>query len=250
MLIPLRDENPRVIVPYVTVAIIVLNVLVFLFQMGVGFNDVARYELTLSYGLIPATFSDVPHEEIVQAHEQHLTEVLRQPVRLNARPHSPLVTLFTSMFMHGGLMHIIWNMWSLWIFGDNVEGILGHRRYALFYLLSGIAASLTQVAMNISSATPMIGASGAVAGVLGAYMITFPRARVIAWWPFFLLYGPTMSLPAIYYLGFWFLIQLTNGFAMLGISTTGGVAWFAHIGGFVGGVVLVRLMRIIRFEKR
>ncbi|MEE9166666.1 MAG: rhomboid family intramembrane serine protease [Candidatus Neomarinimicrobiota bacterium] len=249
MLIPLRDENPRVIVPYVTFAIIALNVLAFLFQLGLGFDAVSRYQLTLSYGLIPATFSNVSEEEIVRAHEQHLSKIVKQRVQLNARPRSPLITLFTSMFMHGGIMHLVWNMWSLWIFGDNVEGVLGHRRYALFYLLSGVAAGLTQVMIDMTSILPMVGASGAIAGVLGAYMITFPRAKVIAWWPFFLWFGPTMSLPAVYYLGFWFLIQLTNGFTMIGFNTTGGVAWFAHIGGFAAGVILVRLLRMITFEK-
>lgn len=253
MLIPLRDENPRVIIPYVTIGIISLNIAVFGLQlMGQGFNTLARYEFTLSYGLIPATLTGTPPEVIVEAHEQFLSGITDRPVQLHASPKSPLITIFTSMFIHGGFMHIIWNLWSLWIFGDNIEGVLGHRRFALFYLLSGVAAGLTQVFVNITSTAPMIGASGAISGVLGAYMITFPSARVIAWWPLFLLFGPTLTLPALYYLGFWFLIQLTNGFAVVSrvLDTTGGVAWFAHIGGFLAGVILIRLMKMITFKRR
>lgn len=249
MLIPLRDENPRVIIPYVTIIIIVLNVLVFLYQLSMGIYTVERYEFTLSYGLIPTTIAGTPDEIILQTHEQFLSEMIRQPVQLDANPHSPFITLFTSMFMHGGFMHLIWNMWFLWIFGDNIEGVLGHKRFVLFYLLSGVVAGLTQVVIDITSTTPMIGASGAAAGILGAYMITFPRARVIAWWPFFLLWGPTMSIPALYYLGFWFLIQIASSLAVLGINTTGGVAWFAHIGGFVAGVILIRLLKMIKLER-
>jgi len=249
MLIPLRDENPRVIIPYMTVVIIGVNILAFLYQLSLGVNPVSRYEMTLSYGLIPATMSGVPDEQIIQTHEQFLSEMTRRPIHLNANPHTPFITLFTSMFLHGGFWHLLWNMWTLWIFGDNVEGILGHKRFTLFYLLSGVAAGFAQVFINLASTTPMIGASGAIAGVLGAYMITFPRARIVAWWPFFLIWGPTIYLPAVYYLGFWFLIQITNGFAMLGMNTTGGVAWFAHIGGFVAGIILIRLLKIIKFKR-
>ena len=237
------------IVPYLTIAIIVLNVCLFLYQLSMGINTVARYEMTLSYGLIPATLSGISDEQIVKSHERLLLELTGRPIRLNANLRNPFITLFTSMFMHGGFMHLLWNMWSLWIFGDNVEGLLGHKRFVLFYLLCGLAAGFAQVLVNITSTAPMIGASGAIAGVLGAYMISFPKTRIVAWWPFLLIWGPTVYIPAVYYLGFWFLIQLTNGFTMLGVNTTGGVAWFAHIGGFIAGVILIRLHKIIKFER-
>ena len=148
-------------------------------------------------------------------------------------------SVITSMFLHGGWMHVIGNMLYLWIFGDNVEDRLGHFRYLLFYLIAGTAAGITQVALQPASALPTIGASGAIAGVLGAYLVTFPRSRVLTFFPPIWFF----ELPAFAYLVFWFLLQLLEGFGSLGApAETGGVAVWAHVGGFVSGVVLIKLM--------
>ena len=249
MLIPLRDENPRVIIPKVTYAIVALNVAVFLLQMGMGTDPKSDMEFTLSYGLIPAAATGATSEEIVGAWEVHLSDRAKQRIELNANVHSPVITIITSMFMHGGFMHILWNMLFIWIFAANVEGLLGHTRFFIFYLLCGIGAAIAQIISDPSSFIPMIGASGAIAGVLGAYMVSFPKAKVIAFLPFFFWWGMTMRIPAIYYLGFWFLIQLTNGLGTIGLDTTGGVAWFAHIGGFITGIGALYLMKAINIRR-
>jgi membrane associated rhomboid family serine protease len=155
--------------------------------------------------------------------------------------------MFTSMFLHGGIAHIIGNMWFLWIFSDNVESTLGHVKFALFYLLCGVAAALCQVLMNPGSEIPMVGASGAIAGVLGLYMIRFPRARVHVF-IFILIFFTTIRVPANIVLGFWFFNQLTNGMGTLGLDTTGGVAWFAHIGGFIAGIILNQAFKLIQIK--
>lgn len=214
MLFPYRDDNPRILIPYVTYGIIAANTVIFLFQLGLDLSDrEAGQAFVYAFGLIPAQFS--------------------------------LLNVFTSMFLHGGLAHIVGNMWFLWIFGDNVEGAFGHVRYALFYLLCGVVAGLTQVLINTASQIPMVGASGAIAGVLGAYMLRYPRAKVhvLAVIIFFIT---TFRVPAYIVLGLWFLMQLTGGLSTLGLDTTGGVAWFAHVGGFVAGVGIERAHRIIR----
>ncbi len=246
MFIPYRDDNPRILTPYVTYLILAINILVFLFQLGL--DPRSDYEFTLSFGLIPAKVIGLDNERIIREHEQNLQQLTRRPLRLEAQPHTPLITIFTSMFMHGGLGHLLFNMLFLWIFADNMESGLGHRRFALFFLLSGIGAALIQIIMNINSITPMIGASGAIAGVLGAYMFRYPRARVHVF-VFLLFFITTLRVPAYVVLGFWFLTQLSNGLGSLGINTTGGVAWFAHIGGFVTGVLVDRLFKMLRFER-
>jgi membrane associated rhomboid family serine protease len=158
-----------------------------------------------------------------------------------------LLTIFTSMFMHGGFAHIIGNMWFLYIFGDNVESILGHVKYFIFYIACGVGAALAQFFIEPFSQIPMIGASGAIAGVLGAYMIRFPKARVHVFVIF--IFITTIVVPAQIVLGLWFLMQLTNGLGSIGVNTTGGVAWFAHIGGFIAGVALLNFLQKVRFEK-
>ena len=248
MLIPLRDENPRVIIPKVTYAIVALNVAVFLLQMGMGTDPKSDMEFTLSYGLIPAAATGATSEEIVGAWEVHLSDRAKQRIELNANVHSPFITIITSMFMHGGFMHILWNMVFIWIFADNVEGLFGHTRFRIFYIICGIGAAIAQIITDPSSFIPMVGASGAIAGVLGAYMVSFPKAKVIAILPFFFWWGMTMRIPAIYYLCFWFLIQLTNGLGTIGLDTTGGVAWFAHIGGFITGIGALYLMKAINMR--
>lgn len=230
-------------------AIVALNVVVFLFQIGIGSDHKSDLEFTLSYGLIPAIATGTTSDEIVQTWEETISTRSRQQVELDATVHSPLITIFTSMFMHGGFMHILWNMVFIWIFADNVEGLLGHTRFLIFYLLCGIGAAVAQIISDPSSFIPMVGASGAIAGVLGAYMVSFPKTKVIAFLPFFFWWGMTMRIPAIYYLGFWFLIQLTNGLGTIGLNTTGGVAWFAHIGGFLTGIGALYLMKAINIRR-
>jgi membrane associated rhomboid family serine protease len=249
VLIPLRDENPRVIIPKVTYAIVALNIAVFLLQMGVGSDPKSDLEFTLSYGLIPAAATGATSEEIVGSREEDIYKQYGEQVKLDATVHSPLITIFTSMFMHGGFMHILWNMVFIWIFADNVEGLFGHTRFLIFYLICGIGAAIAQIISDPSSFIPMVGASGAIAGVLGAYMVSFPKAKVIAFLPFFFWWGMTMRIPALFYLGFWFLIQLTNGLGTIGLNTTGGVAWFAHIGGFVTGIGALYLMKAINIRR-
>jgi len=217
MFFPYKDDNPSVLIPYVTYGLIVINVIVFLFQFNMGIKDPeAEYIFIYTFGLIPSEFS--------------------------------ILTIFTSMFLHGGIAHILGNMWFLWIFGDNVESTLGHKRYALFYILCGVVAALCQVLMNPESQIPMVGASGAIAGVLGLYMIRFPQARVHVF-IFIIIFFTTIRVPASFVLGFWFFNQLTNGMGSLGLDTTGGVAWFAHVGGFITGIMLHQAFKLIRLEK-
>ena len=216
MFFPYKDDNPRVLFPFVTFGIIILNVLVFLGQFWISGNDpeIGR-SLVYMYGFVPAEFN-------------------------------PL-TIFTSMFMHGGFAHIIGNMWFLYIFGDNVESILGHVKYFMFYLACGIGAALAQFFVEPASQVPMIGASGAVAGVLGAYMIRFPKARVHVL-AVIIIFITTFVVPAQIVLGLWFLMQLSGGLGSLGVDTTGGVAWFAHIGGFIIGVTSLKYFQNFQIE--
>ena len=208
MFFPYKDDNPRVLLPFVTFGIIVLNVLIFLGQFWIsGNNPGIGKSLVYMFGFVPAEFN-------------------------------PL-TIFSSMFMHGGFAHIIGNMWFLYIFGDNVESILGHVKYFMFYLACGIGAALAQFFVEPASQVPMIGASGAVAGVLGAYMIRFPKARVHVL-AVIIIFITTFVVPAQIVLGLWFLMQLSGGLGSLGVDTTGGVAWFAHIGGFIIGVTSLK----------
>jgi len=209
---PYKDDNPRVLFPFVTYGIIGLNIFVFWAQFFVYGNE-----------RLISTFAFVPYE-------------------------FKLFTIFTSMFMHGGLMHIIGNMWFLYIFGDNVESILGHVRFLLFYLFCGIGAAVAQFLIQPDSTTPMVGASGAIAGVLGAYMIKFPKARVHVLAVIF-IFITTIVVPAQLVLGLWFLMQLSGGLGSLGFDTTGGIAWFAHIGGFIVGISTLRIFQTINIKK-
>ena len=216
MFFPYKDDNPRVLFPFVTFGIITLNVLIFIGQFWISGNDPAiGKSLVYMYGFVPAEFN-------------------------------PL-TIFTSMFMHGGFAHIIGNMWFLYIFGDNVESILGHVKYFMFYLACGIGAALAQFFVEPASQVPMIGASGAVAGVLGAYMIRFPKARVHVL-AVIIIFITTFVVPAQIVLGLWFLMQLSGGLGSLGVDITGGVAWFAHIGGFIIGVTSLKYFQNFRIE--
>ena len=217
---PLKDDNPTRIAPVVTWMLIAVNALVFLYQVSLG-PSLSRV-FVFQYGSIPA---------VVLGHE-------KLPASMAAI--SPMASVFTSMFLHGGWMHLIGNMWFLWIFGNNIEEALGRLRYLLFYLICGLLASWSHILANMNSVIPSIGASGAIGGVLGAYIMLYPRARV--WTLIFLgFFIRLMYIPAGVILGYWFLIQLLSGSVADGRS--GGVAFWAHVGGFVAGVMLVGVFK-------
>ncbi len=213
-MLPLRDHLPTRRFPIVTVVLIGLNILVFIGELLLDAGGTLDAFL-LRWGLVPY---DVTHH-------LNLEEGL---------------TFFTSILLHGGIMHIAGNMLYLWIFGNNVEDEMGRGKFVLFYLLCGVLAGLAQILPGPSVTIPGIGASGAIAGVLGAYLILFPRARVSTLIMLGYL-GRVRDLPAFWVLGFWFVLQLLNGFLTIGDFQSGGVAWFAHIGGFIAGLLLVRL---------
>jgi membrane associated rhomboid family serine protease len=210
MFIPLRDDNPTSRFPVVTIGLISVNLLVFFLQ---AFSPEGLQLAAIRFGTIPFEIT----------HLRSLDQALRVP---------PLMALFTSMFVHGSLFHLLGNMLYLWIFGNNIEDYLGSFRFLLFYFICGLSASLSQVAAMPNLKVPMIGASGAVAGVLGAYWILFPRARVMTFL-FLFFYITVVPIPAGIVLGIWFFAQILN------IGMGGGVAWFAHIGGFLAGLALV-----------
>jgi membrane associated rhomboid family serine protease len=209
-MIPLRDVIPSRTTPGVTITLIVVNVLVFLFQMSL--TERGQEAFVYAFGLVPAYFS--------------------------------FVTVFTSMFVHGGFAHIAGNLLFLWIFGDNVEDRLGHGRFLIFYLLCGSAAAFAQTALDADSLVPMVGASGAIAGVMGAYLVLYPHSRVLMLFPFPVF---LFELPAIAFLGMWFFVQFLNGIGQLPVfqqdQISGGVAFWAHVMGFIAGLVLVVFMK-------
>ena len=209
-MIPLKDDNPTSGRPIITYFIIGLCVVIFLMQLGT--QSYKTGQLFYSYGLIPS---------VLMGHKQ-------LPMDLYAVP--AYVTIFSSMFMHGGFMHLIGNMLYMWIFADNIEDNLGATRFIIFYLLCGIGAAMAQVLMDTHSQVPMVGASGAIGGVLGAYLINHPNARVLVLIPFG-FFSQLIKIKALYVLGFWFILQF--------ISSGGGVAYAAHIGGFVSGMILI-----------
>ena len=219
-MIPLHDDNPTTLKPVVTVGLIVACCLVFLWQISLGSQDQAR--AVFSLGLIPA----------VLLGEREL------PAHIALIPSQ--LTVVSSMFLHGGWMHLIGNMLYLWIFGNNIEDAMGYGRFILFYLVCGAAAAFAQILQDPESTVPMIGASGAISGILGAYLVLYPRARVLVlvWLGFFI---HTLRLPAGFVLGFWFVLQYLN--AAVSGEAGGGVAWWAHIGGFVSGAALIVLFR-------
>ncbi len=206
---PLRDAQPSYSRPVVTVLLIIVNVVVFLYESML--DPYSLNHFIESYGLVPASF--------------HIS------------------SLFTSMFLHGGWMHVLGNVWFLWIFGDNVEDVLGHGKFLMFYLLSGVAAAAGQALVNPASEVPMVGASGAIAGVMGAYIVKFPHARILTL-VFIFLFITTVEVPAVLMLAYWFIIQLFSGVGSIARTeaTQGGVAFFAHIGGFIAGMALIKIM--------
>jgi membrane associated rhomboid family serine protease len=225
-MIPIRDTIPSRSVPVVTWALIAVNVAVFLFELSLSPVELERF--IYIFGIVPARYS---HPEWA---------------RWMGFPADDYWPFLTSMFLHGGWAHIIGNMWTLWIFGDNVEDRMGRGRFLSFYLLTGFAAALTQWFMSLDSTVPMVGASGAIAGVLGAYLFLFPYARIVALFPVFFI-PFFFELPAITYLGVWFLSQVFAGTLHgLGPKSGGAVAWWAHVGGFAAGVLFHRLFMLPR----
>ena len=209
-MIPLRDTIPSRSTPVVTILIILTNVFVFLYMLSL--DPYTQNHFIRQFAVVPA--------------------------------HLNLSALVTSMFLHGGWLHIIGNMWFLWVYGDNVEDTLGHGKYLVFYLLCGLAAALTQYAINPDSRIPTLGASGAIAGVMGAYLIKFPHARILTLIPI-IIFWTTIEIPAPIILVYWFVLQFFSGIGSIGYSQAsqgGGVAFFAHVGGFIAGMILVSTM--------
>ncbi len=207
-MIPLKDDNPRLRPPIFTVGLIAINLVAFYFEMQFGLSNVVY-----QYGAIPSN--------IVATQKLH--------------------TLITSMFLHGGFLHLGGNMLYLWIFGDNIEGYLGHVRFLMFYLLCGLAAVFAHIFSSGISDVPMVGASGAISGLLGAYLVKYPKARVLVVIPIF-FFLTIRKIPAFFVLGFWFVMQLFYGLSSLGITQGGGVAFWAHIGGFAAGMLLIYIL--------
>lgn len=219
-MIPIRDTIRSKTFPIINWLIIGANALVFLFELSLSPQSLEQF--ISAFGIIPEQLN------------------ILQPWVMVANP-LPLVTLLTHMFLHGGWVHFLSNMWILYIFGDNVEARLGHFRYLFFYILGGVIAGLTQVLIAPNSSIPSIGASGAIAAILGAYLVLFPHARVVSLVPIFFFFW-FVDIPAIFYLGFWFISQLFSGIMSLPTAgAVGGVAWWAHIGGFIYGVFIHKL---------
>jgi len=220
-MIPLRDTIRSRTFPIVTYFLIGLNVFVFLVENSLPVHKLDS--LVVMYGIVPA--------------------------RLIHSPFTGFYTLFTSMFLHGGWTHLIGNMWALYLFGDNVEDVMGHLRFLIFYILAGVVAGLVHILFNPLSTVPTIGASGAIAGVMGAYFILFPRSTIITLVPLFFL-PLFIEIPAVVFIGFWFLSQFFNGtLSLVTPGVLGGVAWWAHVGGFAFGLFFHRLFMTRRYRK-
>ena len=216
-MLPIRDDTPRSTTPYINYFLIVLNLLIFYFEWTLSPRSLRSFEYQFAF--VPRNITGWASGSV--------------PASI------ALIPFISSMFLHANWWHVIGNMWFLRIFGDNVEDRLGHFGYLIFYLLCGVGADLAHLAFNINSGLPAVGASGAIAGVMGAYFVLYPRARVLTWWIFFVFW-----LPAWLVLGYWFLGEFLGGAASLFTSSggAGGVAFWAHVGGFVTGVVLIKLL--------
>ncbi len=226
-MIPIRDDTPRFSTPYVTYFLIALNTVIFLFEWTMGRQSQGELNaLIYEFGVVP----------------RHVTALLGGSGHVNVV--GAFIPILTSMFLHASWLHIIGNMWVLWIFGDNIEDYLGHFRYLMFYLVTGIAASVAHILLNPASPIPSVGASGAIAGVMGAYFVLYPKARVLTIVPLIIIFT-FWWLPAWIVLGYWFLVQFLSG-AATSIAVTsqsgGGIAFWAHVGGFVSGIVLIKLL--------
>jgi membrane associated rhomboid family serine protease len=221
---PLRDKNETDSIPVFTVLIILINCFVFAYEINLSWTSSATFQQFIeTWGFVPDSFRTA-----------------------NVRS---LLTMFTSMFLHGGYVHLIGNMLFLWVFGDNVEDELGHFNFLLFYLGAGLAGVFGQYLVTPHSSAPLIGASGAIAGVLGAYMLFFPTAKVLTA-VIFIIIVRFIYLPAWILLGFWLFLQLLQGTASLGVNSAGGVAWFAHIGGFVAGFIVSFIVKARKLSRR
>lgn len=222
-MIPLNDENPTYSTPVVVYVLIAINVVVFLHEMSLGTQLNNFFQL---YAVVPqelsASFAGTPPNQ----------------------PVPELVTLISSQFLHGGLMHIGFNMLFLWTFGNNIEDSLGHVKFLLFYLICGVLAALTHWFFDMQSLVPTVGASGAIAGVMGAYILKYPKAKILTLLPLGIIFT-TIRIPAVFFLGFWFVQQAISSVASLGVTTEGGVAYWAHAGGFIFGAILGPLMGLM-----
>jgi rhomboid family protein len=218
-MIPLRDDQPRFSTPYVNYFLIAVNLLIYLFESFL--DPVSLRNVFYAFGMVPAYVTGA-----LSGHG-------------HASPVALLLPFLTSMFLHGSWEHVIGNMWFLWIFGDNIEDYLGHTKYLLFYLISGVAAAAAQLTLMPHLRAPTVGASGAIAGVLGAYFLLYPRARVLVWLFLFVFYVPAWMM-----LGYWFVLQFLSGAASsvaYSGQEGGGIAFWAHVGGFVAGIVLIKV---------
>lgn len=217
-MLPLKDDNPTQRLPVFTIALIVVNCLIHFYQMSLPFKEAQLF--VYQYGLIP----------VEMTHLRDMTPDIPFPI---------IFSPFSSMFLHGDLVHLGGNMLYLWIFGNNIEDALGHIRFIIFYFLSGLAAVALFILFSPDGTVPLVGASGAIAGILGAYMVAFPRARVLTLiWIIFII--RLVWLPAVFILGYWFILQLFMAFSSVGMQEGGGVAWFAHVGGFIFGWLYIR----------
>lgn len=214
-MIPYKDDNPTVTFPFVTIGIIALNISVYIWEL-ISPSGIDRIAYT--YGAIPYNLLNLE----------------------KTQPLHPVVTVFSSMFLHGGFFHVAGNMLYLWIFGNNIEDRLGHIRFLIFYIIAGVVAAYAHAITSPRSLVPMIGASGAVSGVLGAYILLFPHSSVHTI-VFFGFFWQIIKVPALIVIGFWAIIQFVNGIITKGLMAEGGVAWFAHIGGFLFGLLTIRL---------
>lgn len=229
-MIPLYDENPTKTFPIFTLLLIAINVTVFVWELSLGSHGLNQ--AIMKYGFIP----------------KNLTSMLK----LGEINEAAILSVFTSIFLHGGFVHLFGNMLYLWIFGNNIEDLLGHFRFIVFYLLAGIAGVTGQIFASPGSTIPGIGASGAIAGVLGAYLIKYPRAKVVTAVPI-VFFIQLVRLPAVVVLGFWIVVQLASGVASLadaGHNFGGGVAWFAHVGGFAAGILLYFIIPKRRISRK
>jgi membrane associated rhomboid family serine protease len=221
-MIPIRDANPSPGTPVINYLIIALCVLAFFYEVLLGRH---LHGFLMQFGLVPIRYS-------------------QREVAIHFTLTEQALPFMTSMFLHGGWLHLIGNMWVLYIFGDNVESYMGHGKYLVFYLLCGASAALIHVLTNLQSSLPTIGASGAIAGIMGAYFVLYPKARVLSLVPI-VFFFTLVEVPAYFFLGFWFILQFFSG--TLGLfargANAGGIAWWAHIGGFVAGVILLRFFR-------
>jgi len=235
MLLPYRDDNPTVLTPFITVALIAANIAVWVVVQGMG-SDQRLAQTVCELGLIPG---DLLHRLPVG-----FSFDLGPGMVCQVSGTSSWYTVFTSMFLHGGWLHLLGNMWFLWLFGNNIEDIMGHGRFLAFYLLSGIAAAAAQIFVDPSSAVPMVGASGAISGVMGAYIVLYPRVRVHTMTWLIILFR--LTVPAWLMLGYWFVLQILSA----GTDPVGGVAVWAHIGGFVAGALLIKLFSNPELQER